>query len=85
MEFFLSASFASVRLDDARFADKAALWNVPRASVVRPPLRLAAPSREDKPEFTNPWGAAPDLDVDTGEKGGYVIYGGYGGYGGFSG
>ena len=85
MDFFLSASFASVTLEGAQFADKTALWNVPRASVVRPPPRLAAPSRGDKPEFTNSWGAAPHLAVDTKEKGGYVNYGGCGGYGGFSG
>ena len=80
MEFFLSASFASVTLDDARFADKSALWNVPRASVaVRRPPRLAAPSRGDRPEFTNPWGSAPE---DTKEK--RAGYGNYGGYGGFN-
>ena len=80
MDFFLSASFASVTLDDARFADKSALWNVPRASVaVRRPPRLAAPSRGDRPEFTNPWGTAPE---DTKEK--RAGYGNYGGYGGFN-
>ncbi|PIL32188.1 hypothetical protein GSI_05433 [Ganoderma sinense ZZ0214-1] len=62
MEFFLSASFASVTLEGAQFADKSALWNVPRASV-RPPPRVAASQRGDKLEFTNPWG--------TDEKGGY--------------
>ena len=60
MEFFLSASFASVTLEDARFADKSALWNVPKAALAapRPPPRLAAAAaaaRGEKPQFTNPW------------------------------
>ncbi len=57
MEFFLSASFASVTLEDARFADKSALWNVPKAALAapRPPPRLAATSRGEKSQFTNPW------------------------------
>ncbi|KAI1786754.1 hypothetical protein LXA43DRAFT_1098878 [Ganoderma leucocontextum] len=70
MEFFLSASFASVTLNGAQFADKSALWNVPRAAAAaarRP--RLAASSGGDNPQFTNPW--ATTAAEDTREKGGY--------------
>ena len=72
MEFFLSASFASVTLEGAQFADKSALWNVPKVPL-RPPPRLAVPGGE-KPEFTNPWAAATG---DVKEKGGYGGYRGF--------
>ncbi|KAM5544628.1 hypothetical protein V8D89_001526 [Ganoderma adspersum] len=62
MEFLLSApasKFASgsvtLQLEGAQFADKSALWNVPRP-------------RREKPQFTNPWNTAPE---DTKETGSY--------------
>ena len=33
MEFFLSGSLASVTVEGVQFADKSALWNVPRPSA----------------------------------------------------
>ena len=73
MEFFLSASFASVTLEGAQFADKSALWNVPKVPL-RPPPRLAV-SGGEKPEFTNPWTAATGDTLN--EKGGYGDYRGF--------
>lgn len=50
MEFLLSASFGTVTVEGAQFADQSTLWNVPRP-------------RRDMPQFTDPWNTAPESDT----------------------